>query len=689
MRIFSIPSTIVLACAARGIAAVTVSSSASENGIQPSTYTVPGAFPTSAYDKYYNSPTATDAQVQPVISDPVSHKTYPLALTNPDAIPSNNTVDVHPLPPVASSSRLLSQAAAQIVSIATNPIFGNNTCAQCQAALEVAKFLALAAPHEGPALIVQMCEHFAFSSSCATTYGPLGLGNILTQVISNADAGGYDGQNLCYNFIKKCPRPATSPLNLTSWFAKPKPDPLPAPPKRSGKRVKVLHLSDIHLDPRYATGAEANCTSGLCCRSNNFNKLSPNETLLAAPRFGSFLCDSPLSLVMSALEAIPTLTGTKDQGFAWTLYTGDLLAHEPDNQNSRDLVTYTETALYNLFKSVLGSGPVYTVLGNHDSYNQAQDASHSLGEKLGQQFSWNYDHLASLWKHEDWLPEAAVDLARAHYGAYMVKRVDGLRIITLNTDLWYRANYFNYINMTDPDVSGMLRFVTDELQDAEDAGDRVWILGHVLSGWDGTNPLLNPSNLFYQIVDRFSHIIANLFWAHTHEDQVSVYYANNATNISAESAGAVGWIGPSITPTSNVNSGFRVYEIDSATFEIMDAHTWKSDVSAFPSLDSQTAAGPTYAYEYSTREAYGGNVTGWSESDPLNATWWHHVTEAMVADPSLVTKFHAYQGKSSVRTAACNATCIEAKICYIRSGSAPLGIQNCIPGYGSVQGLYD
>jgi sphingomyelin phosphodiesterase len=76
-----------------------------------------------------------------------------------------------------------------------------------------------------------------------------------------------------------------------------------------------------------------------------------------------------------------------------------------------------------------------------------------------------------------------------------------------------RANYFNYINMTNPDVSGMLRFLTDELQAAEDVGDRgfpfhfffhivmlnthliVWIMGHVLTGWDGTNPLLNPTNL--------------------------------------------------------------------------------------------------------------------------------------------------------------------------------------------------
>jgi hypothetical protein len=47
----------------------------------------------------------------------------------------------------------------------------------------------------------------------------------------------------------------------------------------------------------------------------------------------------------------------------------------------------------------------------------------------------NYDHLAALWAHENWLPESAVALAKAHYSAYMVKRVDGLRVISLNTDM--------------------------------------------------------------------------------------------------------------------------------------------------------------------------------------------------------------------------------------------------------------
>ena len=55
---------------------------------------------------------------------------------------------------------------------------------------------------------------------------------------------------LCQNFLSLCPLPPVSPLNLTGWFTKPKPDPLPAAKKPSGKRLKVLHLSDLHLDPR-------------------------------------------------------------------------------------------------------------------------------------------------------------------------------------------------------------------------------------------------------------------------------------------------------------------------------------------------------------------------------------------------------------------------------------------------------
>lgn len=87
-------------------------------------------------------------------------------------------------------------------------------------------------------------------------------------------------------------------------------------------------------------------------------------------------------------------------------------------------------------------------------YRRAQDAPHSLGGALAKQFSWlasfayffspgkgkgvfyrNYDHVAGLWKLEQWLPGGAVAQARSHYAAYSVQRTDGLRIISLNTDL--------------------------------------------------------------------------------------------------------------------------------------------------------------------------------------------------------------------------------------------------------------
>ncbi|TFK56749.1 sphingomyelin phosphodiesterase [Heliocybe sulcata] len=668
-----------------GALAVGTVAAQSTFAIQPSTYTVPGAFPTSLYSSYYNNPTATSAQVQPVVSDPVTHETYPFSLTDPDNIPSNDTADPHPLPSPAPPNVLLAHAIAQLDSIAANPQYASS-CARCQASLEVAKFIALTAPQLGPEFAVAACEHFNYSTTCEGTYGKNALGSVLTQVAAYADVGGYDGQALCHNFLSLCPAPATLPLNLTSWFAKPKPNPLPPPKTPSGDRLRVLHISDAHIDIRYATHSEANCTSGICCRANNYNHASPEVPLFPAPRYGTYSCDSPISLVTSALEAIPPLTGTEETGFAWTLFTGDLVSHDAEYQLSRSYVEYAETMLYDLFKRMLGSGPVYAVLGNHDSYDQAQDAPYSIGGPLASQFTWNYDHVSSLWQYENWISETTAEYASTHYSAYMVRRADGLRVITLNTNLWYRANYFSYINMTHPDTSGMLRFLTDELQAAEDAGDRVWIMGHVLSGWDGTNGLLNPTNLFYQIVDRYTpHVIANIFWGHTHEDELSIFYSNNATNISAETAQVVSWVGPSITPLTNLNSGFRVYEVDSATFDIVDAYTWRSDVNSFPSLDNQTEAGPTYVFEYSTREAYGANITGWGPDDPLNGTWWHLVTEAMEADPSLVTTFNTYQGKSSVRSPSCTGTCVTAKICYLRSGSSSIAVQNCPAGYGSVQ----
>jgi sphingomyelin phosphodiesterase len=255
----------------------------------PTSFAAPGSFPTSLYQSYYNNPTATAAQPQPIISDPVLNKVFPPELTDPDDIPQSDTQDPHPLPPPASGPVILQSAINQVQELFVNSAFSNNSCATCIATLQIAKFLSLAAPEQGPAFTVFLCQQFKLSTSCNTTYGATTYGSVLTQVFANADVSDYDGKMICQNILGgACPLPPTPPLNLTGWFAKPKPSPLPPPKQPSGKRLKVLHLSDFHIDPRYATGSEANCTSGLCCRSNNMNTGSPNKTLIPAPRYGWF-----------------------------------------------------------------------------------------------------------------------------------------------------------------------------------------------------------------------------------------------------------------------------------------------------------------------------------------------------------------------------------------------------------------
>jgi hypothetical protein len=163
-----------------------------------------------------------------------------------------------------------------------------------------------------------------------------------------------------------------------------------------------------------------------------------------------------------------------------------------------------------------------------------------------------------------------------------------------------------------------------------------------------------------------------------------IYYANNGTVMNSSTALAAGWIGPSVTPLTNLNSGYRMYEVDTGSFEIYDAYTFYSDVNSYASLNS---TGPTYKFEYSTREAYG-DVVGWPKSAALNATFWHKVTEAMETNRTLVSQFNTYQGRMSVRSPNCTSVaCAQAKVCYMRAGSVALG-KACPQGFASVQSAY-
>jgi sphingomyelin phosphodiesterase len=367
-------------------------------------------------------------------------------------------------------------------------------------------------------------------------------------------------------------------------------------------------------------------------------------------------------------------------------------------QLSRAYVEYEEAVTYEVFKAQMNNIPIYPTLGNHDSLPEAWNTQNVINpnpnDASTNAMSWNYQLLSSMWQSDGWINSGEAQYAATHYGAYAHTTAQGLRIISINTDFYYVDNVFNYWNFTNPDTSGMLTFLANELSACEAAGQRAWIIGHVLSGYNGADALPNPSALLYSIVRRFSPAtIAGVFFGHTHEDQLQIFYDylpnstttkngvtyRNTTMVDYRKPLQVGYIGPSITPLTGNNAGYQLYQVDAHTFSVTGIQTYFANVS-----EANAWTAPVWQFEYDARSTYAAAYTpgSWPTSAPLNATFWHGVTTAMLANQTLVELYNLYETKSSVATRSCSTTaCAQQKVCYIRSGSAALGVA-CGSGNG-------
>lgn len=255
-------------------------------------FVVPSAFPTSVFSSYYIKAAPT-SEPQPVLVDPVLNITYPLNLTNPKTIPQVSTDPVYYPKPIADLTNATSEAVVKAALAEINAIISDDgglssNCSKCVAALSVGKLVAQTAPSYVPDALVSLCQStkFASNSSCVTSYAAGNFGAIWTQILALADVTGLDGRYICNALSSTfCPAPSLTPLNTTGLFPKPKPTNATIP-KPSGQLVKVLHLSDFHLDPRYQVASEANCSSSLCCRYSG--SAGTSQTLLPAPLYGSY-----------------------------------------------------------------------------------------------------------------------------------------------------------------------------------------------------------------------------------------------------------------------------------------------------------------------------------------------------------------------------------------------------------------
>ena len=218
-----------------------------------SSYVASLGFPTSAFSSYYYLPdnAKPTQEPQPAIYDPILNLTFPYNLTNPDTIPDDDPDPIYFPEPTQiltdeEKEALLVTVSSKVAAIIDSD--STDSCGKCISALTVAKQAALLAPESVPDFMIELCQRYEFKTDerCEESFQASTFGQIWTQVLYFADVAGLDGHYICNALSSTfCPRPEVSPLDTTKLFTKPKPK-NPKKHEPSGKRVKVLHLSDFH-----------------------------------------------------------------------------------------------------------------------------------------------------------------------------------------------------------------------------------------------------------------------------------------------------------------------------------------------------------------------------------------------------------------------------------------------------------
>lgn len=136
-------------------------------------------------------------------------------------------------------------------------------------------------------------------------------------------------------------------------------------------------------------------------------------------------------------------------------------------------------------------GTVYGTAGNHE----ASPTNAFPPTAVGDESQWVYDVLSAAWTR--WIGASAASQADKT-GAYTAQYANTkLRVISLNTNMYYIQNYWLYESTMETDPSGQLAWLVSQLDAAEKAGERVYIIGHMPFGLSDT--FHDGSNYFDQV----------------------------------------------------------------------------------------------------------------------------------------------------------------------------------------------
>ncbi|TVY71539.1 Sphingomyelin phosphodiesterase [Lachnellula suecica] len=529
------------------------------------------------------------------------------------------------------------------------------TCAACEALLIVLKVLAHTGNDPFVAVITDICIALGVEDADVCT-GAIGLeGPILAHDLREMVIGTRTSELFCLTIFGLCPWPAIEAYAV-SMSSKPATT-RPAPSGQSP--LQVVHISDIHVDLSYEEGASYDCTKNICCRPYTAAD-APGNNSYPAGEFGEHTCDSPVTLEESLYAAVESLV--PDRSF--TIFTGDVV------EGAVWLVTDTEVTndLNDAYTRMKSLGQSYAVVGNHDTSPVNSFPPAAVDTTISSQ--WAYDTMSTEWS--SWIGATAASEADSNFGSYSVLTAEGLRMISVNTNFWYKQNFWLYEETMERDPSSQLAWLASELEAAETAGERVWLMGHMPMG--SSDAFHDQSQYFDQIIQRFDATISAIFFGHTHQDEFQLSYSTPAAP-SAATANMVSYIAPALTPTSG-NPTFRVYSVDPVTFAILDYTVYYANLS---SPTYQTS--PVWEKLYSVKEAYGSLLSPpiTDAAAELTPAFWHNLTVLFENDDAVYQDWYARRGRD-YSNATCIGDCKTASICGLRAAQSQYNCGVVTPG---------
>lgn len=348
------------------------------------------------------------------------------------------------------------------------------------------------------------------------------------------------------------------------------------------------HVTDFHYDVTYNN-------SRLSC--------NPDNSPATLGRYGDYWCDSPLLLVNSSVVAMANINKAVD----FVLWTGDSVLHGKDQDLNYTVNSDILDVTTNILKTTLPGVPVYASFGNHDYY--PTDQFPPINNAL-------YNDTLERWR--SWINDSTQDANFRKGAYYTVKTAYGLRIVSLNTNLYYTQNKVVQ-NETDP--GDQLAWLESVLRTSVSNSEKVLVTAHIPPGVHTPSGLIWMYDSFHNklvgILKKYAAVIVGMHFGHDHADEFKILQNNDGV------ASVPIFIAPSVTPWryrlstgetgSAHNPGIRLIKYDRQTKVHLDIEQYYLD------LEKANKDGvASWVLEYKATTDY--NLTDLSASQLLKLT---------------------------------------------------------------------